>query len=134
MSPLRVLDLFSGLRGWSAPFAERGHETFASDIDRRFDADAYLDIGDVAGVRAVTPWLPDVVLASPPCTAFTTMTMGRSWTHAGEPRTATAREAQSLVLATVRIIAALGPRWWLIENPRPDCGPSTCSTAFPAGR
>lgn len=118
MTPLRVLDLFSGLRGWSAPFTARGHETFAIDIDRRFQADAYLDVGDVASVLAAMPWRPDVVLASPPCTAFTTMTMGRNWTHQDEPRTERAREGRRLVLATVRIIAATGPRWWLIENAR----------------
>jgi hypothetical protein len=40
---LASLDLFSGLRGWSAPLAQHGHETVAIDIDRRFSADAHLD-------------------------------------------------------------------------------------------
>jgi hypothetical protein len=115
---LRVLDLFSGLRGWSSAFAERGHETFCIDFDRRFLADAYLDIGDVRAVLDALPWTPDVVLASPPCTAFTTMTMGRNWTHDGDPKTPRAHEGQRLVLATVRIIAALRPRSWIVENPR----------------
>ena len=79
---LRVLDLFSGLRGWSQAFEERGHETFCIEWGRQFRADAYLDIGNVAGVLDALPWRPDLVLASPPCTAFTTMTMGRNWTHA----------------------------------------------------
>ena len=48
--PLRVLDLFSGLDGWGDPFREAGHEVFSVDIDERFDADVYLDIGDVAAV------------------------------------------------------------------------------------
>jgi hypothetical protein len=115
---LRVLDLFSGLRGWSQAFEERGHETFCIEWGRQFRADAYLDIGNVAGVLDALPWRPDLVLASPPCTAFTTMTMGRNWTHAGEPKTERAREGQRLVLATIRIIAALRPRAWIIENPR----------------
>jgi hypothetical protein len=115
---LRVLDLFSGLRGWSAAFEERGHETFCIEWAHHFRADAYLDIGRVGDVLDALPWRPDIILASPPCTAFTTMTMGRNWTHAGEPKTDRAREGQRLVLATIRIIAALRPRAWIIENPR----------------
>jgi len=115
---MRVLDLFSGLRGWSAAFADRGHETFTIDFDPRFDADAYLDIGDTAAVLDALPWRPDLILASPPCTAFTTMTMGRNWTHEGEPKTDRAREGQRLVLATLRLVAILRPGSWILENPR----------------
>ena len=64
--PLRVLGLFSGLNGWGDPFRDAGHEVFAIDIDARFTADAYLDIGDVAAVRDAVPWRPDVIFASPP--------------------------------------------------------------------
>ena len=116
--PLKVLDLFSGLRGWSAPFAARGHETFAIDLAPHFDADAHIDCGDVDLVLRTIPWRPDVILASPPCTAFTTMTMGKNWTHDGQPKRPAAVEGRRLVLATVRIIAALRPEWWIIENPR----------------
>ena len=115
---MRALELFSGLCGWSRPFAERGHDTFAIDIDKHFQADAYLDIGDVTATLAVIPWRPDIVLASPPCTSFTTMTMGRNWTHAGEPKTDGAAEGRRLVLAAIRVIAALRPEFWIIENPR----------------
>lgn len=114
--PLKVLDLFSGLRGWSAPFAARGHETFAIDLAPHFDADAHIDCGDVDLVLRTIPWRPDVILASPPCTAFTTMTMGRNWTHEGQPKSPRAVEGQRLVLATVRIIAALRPEWGLIAD------------------
>lgn len=115
---MKALDLFSGLRGWSAPWAAAGHETFAIDNSPAFEADSHLDIGDVGAVLAALPWKPDVILASPPCTAFSTMTMGRNWTHAGEPRTESARQGQRLVLATIRIIAATSPQAWVIENPR----------------
>jgi hypothetical protein len=114
----KVLDLFSGLRGWSDPWRFSGDPVFTIDIDPRFHADAQLDIGDVPAVLAALPWRPDLVLASPPCTSFTTMTMGRNWTHDGEPRTESARQGQRLVLATIRILAALRPERWIIENPR----------------
>lgn len=115
---MNVLDLFSGLCGWSEPFAEKGHRTFAIDNDRRFDADAYLDISDVAAVLDALPWRPDVILASPPCTAFTTMTMGQNWHYDGRPRTRTAEIGRTLVLATVAIIRVLRPSFFIIENPR----------------
>jgi hypothetical protein len=53
---LRVLDLFSGLNGWGDPFRDAGYEVFAVDVDRKFSADAYLDIGDVAAVLDVLRW------------------------------------------------------------------------------
>lgn len=115
---LRVVDLFSGLRGWSAAFTDRGHDVFAIDNDPRFDADAYLDIGDVESVLEALPWQPDVVLASPPCTSFSTMTMGRMWTHDGQPKHPTAILGRRLVLATIRLVAVLRPRVWIVENPR----------------
>jgi len=125
---LRVLDLFSGLNGWGDPFRDTGHEVFSIDNDRRFDADAYLDIGDVAAVLDVVPWQPDVILASPPCNSFSTGSMGKMWTYGSHPspkRTdrypdghPIAVEGMRLVLATLRIIAVLRPTYWVIENPR----------------
>jgi site-specific DNA-cytosine methylase len=81
---LASLDLFSGLRGWSAPFAQHGHETFAIDIDRRFSADACLDIGEVTDVLETLPWLPDVIFASPPCHSFSIGSMGKMAPDRGE--------------------------------------------------
>lgn len=115
---MKVLDLFSGLKGWSTPWADRGHETFAIDIDRRFDADAYIDISNVHEVLEILPWQPDVILASPPCNAFSVMSMARNWTHSGEPKTLTAVIGQRLVLATLKIVNITKPRYWVLENPR----------------
>ena len=115
---MRVLDLFSGLRGWSDPFKERGHDVFAIDIDKRFDADAYEDVGSQWVAEFAHNYKPDVILASPPCTSFTTMTMGRNWTYDGRPRTPIAQEGLRLVLATIDIINDVDPPFWIIENPR----------------
>jgi site-specific DNA-cytosine methylase len=68
---VRLLDLFSGLRGWSEPFAERGHEVLTLDFAPRFGADMTADILEVAATDF--PWQPDVVLASPPCEAFSVL-------------------------------------------------------------
>jgi hypothetical protein len=125
---LRVLDLFSGLNGWGDPFREVGHEVFAIDIDRRFSADAYLDIGDVAAVLSALPWRPDVIFASPPCNSFSTGSMGKMWLHGTHPSPKRSErypdghpiavEGMRLVLATLRLIAMLQPAYWVIENPR----------------
>lgn len=117
--PLRILDLFSGNQGWTAPFESAGHPTFSIDIDARFRADVHLDVGDVGSVLGGLPWRPDYVFASPPCNSFSTMTMGRMWTLDGEPKHQLAVEGRRLVLATLRIVSVLQPRLgWVIENPR----------------
>ena len=113
---MRVLDLFAGLRGWSDPFRERGHEVFTVDFDPKFDVDLVEDI--LFLTRDMLPWKPDIILASPPCTAFTTMTMGRNWTHDGMPKTDTAYIGRELVRKTKRLIAELEPRFAIVENPR----------------
>jgi site-specific DNA-cytosine methylase len=115
--PLRVFDLFSGLNSRGDPFREAGHEVFAIDIDQRFDADAYLDIGDVAAVLETVPWRPDLIFASPPCRSFSMM-QASAWRHDNEPRKPAAFEGRHLVLATLRIMAALRPESWVVENPR----------------
>ena len=115
---VKVLDLFSGLRGWSQPWMDAGHQTFTIDWEESFQADAHLDIGDTQRVLDALPWWPDVVLASPPCNSFSTMSMGRMWTPEGEPKHHIAVEGRRLVLATLRLLTILQPTFWVVENPR----------------
>jgi hypothetical protein len=122
--PVRVLDLFSGLGGWSAPFVERGHEVITVDIDPRFKPDIVADILE---------WTPqgsyDVVLASPPCEMFSTGGWHQhSWRMHGdkafgsnvyEPLDERALYARALVLRTVDLIVnVIRPEFAIIENPR----------------
>lgn len=114
---LRVVDLFAGLKGWSAPFEDRGHEVFSVELDLKFpDISLYADILTLSA--SDFPWRPDIVLASPPCTSFTTMTMGRNWTYENEPKTDTARLGKALVEHTIELIQDLRPSFAIIENPR----------------
>lgn len=115
---MRVLDLFSGLNGWTEPFVEHGHEVYRVDIDDRFEADIYLDINDIEAVLSAIPWRPGVILASPPCNSFSTMTMGKMWTYDGLPKHPLATDGLRNVVSTLKIIALLRPSWWVIENPR----------------
>lgn len=113
---VRVLDLFAGLRGWSEPFAERGHDVFSIDLDERFDVSLHADI--LTLTPNDLPWRPDIILASPPCEAFSVMTIGRNWTREHTPKTDKARLAIALVESTRRLIDDLAPAYFVIENPR----------------
>lgn len=117
---LKVLDLFAGLRGWSDPWKARGHEVITLDNEEQFGSDLTMDIREFAkDPKAWLPWdYADVVLASPPCEAFSVMTIGRNWTREHEPKTDKARLALELVWATRDVIEALDPIVWVIENPR----------------
>lgn len=117
---MRVLDLFAGLRGWSDPWKERGHEVITLDNDPSFGSDLTVDMAEFSQDidRYLDGWRPDVILASPPCEAFSVMTIGRNWTREHEPKTDKARLALELVGHTVYAIHWLRPRFFVIENPR----------------
>ena len=102
------LDLFAGLGGFSAAFAEAdGWEVVTVDIDERFAPDIRADVLDLRPAD-----LPDadVVLASPPCTEFSTM---QNLNGGVEP----SGEAIALVYHTIGLAKALRPEYWVLENP-----------------
>lgn len=112
---LNVVDLFSGLEGWSQPWRERGHNVFRVELNEKFPAE-HRDI------LTLTPELigfkPDIILASPPCTSFSVMSIGKHWTHDCQPKTDTARMGIKLVRKTLEIIKDTKPKFYIIENPR----------------
>ena len=112
---MRIVDLYAGLRGWSQPWADAGHETFCVEIEPRFTAD-HRDVFDL-DIAKLKAWGPDVVLASPPCTAFSVMRIGRNWNFDHTPKNDTARHGLKLLERTLEIIKALEPRFFIIENP-----------------
>jgi len=119
---MKVIDLFSGLNGWGDPWREAGHEVFSIDFNPKFVANAYLDVGDTSRVLDVLIrngfGRPDIILASPPCTSFSMMSVAHHWTKDGKPKSLTAMQGERLVLATLDLINALRPRFYVIENPR----------------
>jgi hypothetical protein len=81
----RVLDLFSGLGGWSAPWRAAGAQVVTLDFAPRFGADHVRDIltvGDLAELERSEPF--GVILASPPCEAFSVAAMGRNWRRSAD--------------------------------------------------
>lgn len=116
---VKVLDLFSGLMGWSQPFYDRGHDVFTIDNESRFNPHMLADIEDVDAMDIYVDWgEPDVVLASPPCQGFSVMNIGTNWHHDHTPKTDKAAHALRLVTHTVDLIRALNPHYFIIENPR----------------
>lgn len=118
---MRVLDLFAGLKGWSDPFKERGHEVFTVELNPAQEPDLVADVSKLT--LDDLPWLPDIILASPPCQRFSVATIGRNWNAEDKsPKTPEAAEAIELVAATLRFIenvrSAGGGHYWLMENPR----------------
>lgn len=118
---MRVLDLFAGMRGWSAPFAERGHDCRSVEMSEKFPGITYrMDILEFERRmdELLGPWRPDIILASPPCQGFSVMNIGRNWTRDHQPKTPQAQLAITLVLCAIRIIDGLKPAFHVIENPR----------------
>jgi hypothetical protein len=113
---MRVLELFAGTLGWGSAFRDRGHDVFAVELETDFPGvDLY---GDVAALKpSDLPWKPDIILASPPCTSFSMMSVRHHWTRDGQPKSETARLGGSLVMATIRLADQLRPDYLVIENP-----------------
>lgn len=109
------LDLFSGLGGFSAAFWESPNWGVVTvDIEEDFDPDIQADVLDL---RPDDLPDPDVVLASPPCTAFSMAAHGTHLDGDGRPVSEWGRESLALVHHTVGLIKALDPEWWILENP-----------------
>jgi hypothetical protein len=116
---VRVLDLCAGIGGWSRPARERGHDVTTLDVDPRFGTDVVAD---------VITWEPppglagsvDLLMASPPCDAFSVLNIGKNWTKppGNEPKTPAAEQALRIVEGVLRVIEVVQPRWYVIENPR----------------
>ena len=121
MSDYDVLDLFAGLGGFSQAFAESERwDVTTVEIEERFDPDIVADVFELRPSDFDREF--DVVLASPPCTQFSTIrnvTKGGddAWID-GQPGTDAAADALALVHHTVGLIRGLAPEYWYLENPR----------------
>lgn len=107
---MEVLDLFSGLGGFSQAFKDRGHKVTTLDNNPKFNPTLCMDI------RNLTPYdRTDVILASPPCNCFSVAAIGRYWPD-GKPSDK-AKEALEIVKYTLNFIYDTRPKFWFLENP-----------------
>lgn len=130
---MKVLDLFSGLGGWSQAFRERGHDVTRVELDERYDAEHHANVLwlDVRDGRIVIddPWGEgvtdlgtfDIILASPPCERFSIAARGTHWEPVPEgfvPRSREAVAAAHLTMHTLYLLQAAKPTAAIMENPR----------------
>ena len=112
---LRILDLCSGLGGFSEAFLQSGHQVTRIDNNSQFADVANTTIICIHEYATfVQPGQFDIVLASPPCLEF-------SCAYSAPLRVAQrANQAYSpdmSILASVKkIVDIIRPKWYIIEN------------------
>lgn len=128
-----MLDICAGTGSATKAAQAHGHKVIGLDIIYG-DADILVDIRRFAREPyRYLPWgfKPDWVWFSPVCTGFSMAGSGsrkngsKRWAYDGPypfygprlPMDRTAREGCAIVLAGLRIIELLKPKWWWMENP-----------------
>lgn len=117
---MKVLELYAGSRSIGKAAESLGMEVLSTDIT------PYAGIDVVGNILAmpIQKWIdfaPDIIWASPPCTAFSVASIGHHWTGgkgAYIPKTPGAYLGMALMHRTLEIIEACNPAVWFIENPR----------------
>ncbi|MCD6512579.1 MAG: DNA cytosine methyltransferase [Thermoplasmata archaeon] len=107
---MKVLDLFSGLGGFSQAFRDREHEVITLDINPEFNPTICADVLDIEAEDLMRYGPFDIILAAPPCDEFSRESM--PWTKTGK------EPDLSLALKTKELIDELQPSWWIVENVR----------------
>ena len=112
---LKVIDLFSGLGGWTQSFMKSHKYTV-----ERYDSDPWLrdventEIVDLTEKRISSYYSPHLLVGSPPCYEF-------SLAHSA-PRSIAMRNGEEFspsmdcVLAFREHVESLTPKFWLMEN------------------
>lgn len=118
---MKVLELFAGSRSIGKVCDELGHRVYSSDWNEFEGIDYVVDIMDFNPDKV--PFVPDVIWASPPCTAFSVASIGKHWDKdSREPKTHDAYVGLQILRKTIDIIAYYkhyNPKLiWHIENPR----------------
>ena len=99
----RVLSLFDKSGAWAEPYRERGDLVRCLDLTR----------GENVILEKYSESPVDVILAAPPCTHLAS-SGSRWWAEKGE---SALLESLATVDAVFRLVFALRPAVWVIENP-----------------
>lgn len=117
---MRVLDIFSGLGGWSAAFRDRGHRIITLDIEPKFKPDICTDILEVKSIDELGEF--DIVLASPPCQAFSRAAGNTNFDRAEDtgqlyPKKPASARSVAIAWHTLYLLYNSSVRFFVIENP-----------------
>ena len=112
---MKVIDLFSGLGGFSQAFVDRGHTVERYDNDPQFKEVPHTLLMDIWDLKPTDMTDADIVLMSPPCNCFSPMTIGHYW-KGGVPDKR-AKEMIKLVKHSIGLAKQSGAKYWLLENP-----------------
>lgn len=108
--------MFAGTRSIGKVANAIKYRSFSTDLDNRHSVDLHCNILELQ--KEQIPFEPDIIWASPPCTAFSVASIGRHWYEAGKPKTEAALLGMKLVERTLEIISWYPNAIWYIENPR----------------
>lgn len=121
---MKVLELFAGTRSVSKAFEARGHKTYSVEWDKSFDGiNLYADILTVTAEDIIKRFgRPDVIWASPDCSTYSIAAIShhRRQEEDGNlaPVSDYAKRCDKVNQHVLRLIMALSPRYWFLENPR----------------
>lgn len=128
----KLLELFAGSRSVGKIAEGLGFKVFSSDKEDFENIDYVIDILNF-DVKKV-PFIPDVIWASPPCTFFSVLNIGKNWNKDHTPKTEGARKAILIVEKTIEIITyflRLNPNLkWFMENPTAKLRKLSCVKGF----
>ena len=122
---MKVLELFAGTRSIGKAFEARGHEVFSVEWDEDFaDIDLYADINKLNYKDILQKFgRPDVIWASPDCSTFSIAAISHhrrqnpeTWNL--DPVSEYAKFCDEVDQHVLRLMLALSPKYWFIENPR----------------
>tara|TARA_R110001606_G_scaffold366826_2_gene522119 strand:+ start:181 stop:792 length:612 start_codon:yes stop_codon:yes gene_type:complete len=126
---MNTLELFAGSRSFSKVAESLGHKIYTTD-NQDFEAiDQVCDIFDF-DINKI-PYKPDIIWASPPCTAFSVASIGHHWNQDHTPKTEKAVLGVEIVKKTKEIIEKLNPKYYFIENPRGKLRKLSIVKSFP---
>lgn len=126
---MQVLELFSGTQSISKEFRANGHETLCVELNSIFTKDPYnldqltMSVCDVKAKLIIKALgRPDVIWASPTCTTHSIAAISHHRKQGEDdlllPKSEKAFEHDKALLATLRLIQELKPKYYFIENPR----------------
>lgn len=112
---MNVLDICSGLEGWSQPWKERGHNVVTIDINPKFNPTICADLLKlpIEDLRKYGHF--QVITASPVCTEFSKASMPKTWKSV---QRFGCNPSTDLLQKIIAIIKELNPDYWIIENVR----------------